>query len=57
MEQYTIQVNEKFFVVIRPDGTRTQVRRDVYWDTGFKNPEETDMIKRIELAIDALEGI
>lgn len=44
----TVEIQEKFYKVILEDGTPRIVRRDVYWDSGFKSQEEIDLIAQIE---------
>ena len=44
----SIETHEKFYKLILADGTPRIVRRDVYWDTGYKSPEELELIEQIE---------
>lgn len=39
---------DKFYRVVEFDGTVRQVRRDTYWDSGFKSPSEIKLINEIE---------
>lgn len=44
----SIETHAKFYKIILLDGTPRIVRRDVYWDSGFKAEEEITFINQIE---------
>lgn len=46
-----IQVNPKYYRVTHPDGFVEIVRRDVYWDTGWKDPIQLKRIAEIEAIV------
>jgi len=43
-----IEIQEKFYSFVDAAGTKRIVRRDVYWDSGFKSESEIELIKQIE---------
>lgn len=51
-----IETHDKFYVIIKDDGSRRQVRRDIYWDSGFKDSNENISIDMIEEAIELLRS-
>jgi len=48
----SIETHPKFYKLILLDGTPRIVRRDVYWDSGFKSPEELELINQIEAQLE-----
>ena len=48
----SIETHTKFYKVILLDDTPRIVRRDVYWDSGFKSQSEIDMIAQIEAQLE-----
>ena len=44
----TIETYDKYYVIIHLDDTRQVVRRDVYYDNGFKSPKELGLIEQVE---------
>ena len=60
----TIHINEKFYMIVfiggwSIDGKGTPpsiVRRDVYWDSGYKDPIEIEKIQLIEAYLEDLSN-
>ena len=48
----SIETYDKFYKLILLDGTPRIVRRDVYWDSGFKSDEEIILINQIEAQLE-----
>jgi len=48
----SIETHVKFYKLTLLDGSVRIVRRDVYWDTGFKSQEEIDLINQIETQLE-----
>lgn len=47
-----IETYPKFYKLILLDGTPRIVRRDVYWDSGFKCEKELALIAQIEAQLE-----
>ena len=52
-----IETHDKFYVIINDGGSKQQVRRDIYWDSGWKDPKEIEKVEKIENAINLLESV
>jgi hypothetical protein len=48
----SIETHEKFYKVVYHDGSQRIVRRDVYWDSGFKSQNELDLMDQIHAQLE-----
>jgi len=48
----SIATYTKFYFIIHQNGIPQTVRRDVYWDSGFKSPKEIKLIEQIEAQLE-----
>ena len=51
------EIHENYYLVTLPDGEKHVVRRDTYWDSGWKCQKQIDIINRIEKIIELEEFI
>ena len=51
-----IEVNEKFYLLTHEDGFIEIVRRDVYWDSGWKDPLQVATCKIVEAILEDDNG-
>lgn len=42
----------KYYLVVWHDDRPQVVRRDVYWDNGFKSPAENELIEQIKAQLE-----
>ena len=47
-----IKVHDKFYSWVDNDGKYCQVRRDIYWDNGYKSPNELALIEQVEAELE-----
>ena len=48
----SIETYPKYYAVVHLDGTPQTVRRDVYWDSGYKSPIEIKLVEQIEAQLE-----
>ena len=48
----SITTHEKYYAIVYQDDSRRVVRRDTYYDTGWKSPEEIGLIEQIEAQLE-----
>ena len=47
-----IEVHEKYYLITYTDKSFEVVRRDVYWDNGWKDPRQVQRCKEIEAILE-----